>query len=52
MKAPELTLVIPTFNEKDNIAPLLDLLIWKRINWELIFADDDLPDDTSLVVLK
>ena len=24
--APEVTLVVPTFNERDNIAPLLDLV--------------------------
>ena len=54
MTAPELTLVIPTFNEKDNIAPLLDLLIsaLRGINWEVIFADDNSPDDTSLVVAQ
>ena len=54
MTAPELTLVIPTFNEKDNVAPLLDLLIsaLRGIKWEVIFADDDLPDDTSLVVAQ
>jgi dolichol-phosphate mannosyltransferase len=46
---PELTLVIPTLNERDNIGPLVDLLdaVLKSVSWEVIFVDDDSPDGTA-----
>ena len=46
---PELTVVIPTLNERDNIEPLVDLLdaVLDTVSWEVIFVDDDLPDGTS-----
>jgi hypothetical protein len=47
-EGPELTLVIPTLNERDNIGPLVDLLdeALDTVNWEVIFVDDDSPDGT------
>ena len=50
----ELTIVIPTFNEKENIYPLLDLLekTLAGILWEVIFVDDDSPDLTYAEVRK
>src|SRR5579859_5662867 len=44
----ELTLVVPTRNERDNIAPLVDRLriVLDGIAWEVIFADDDSSDGT------
>jgi dolichol-phosphate mannosyltransferase len=49
---PELTVVVPTFNEKENVAPLVELIIQvlQDIRWEVIFVDDDSPDGTSQVV--
>lgn len=46
---PELALVIPTFNEAKNIAPLLELLdkSLAGILWEAVFVDDDSPDGTA-----
>jgi dolichol-phosphate mannosyltransferase len=46
---PELTVVIPTLNERDNIGPLVDLLdaVLDAVNWEVIFVDDDSPDGTA-----
>jgi dolichol-phosphate mannosyltransferase len=51
-QAPERTLVVPTFNERDNIAPLLDLVTsaLRGVNWEVIFVDDDSGDGTAQVV--
>lgn len=45
---PMITLVIPTFNEADNIAPLLDSLahVLSDQTWEVIFVDDDSTDGT------
>jgi dolichol-phosphate mannosyltransferase len=45
---PELVVVIPTFNERDNIAPLLEKLAHALdgIRWEAVFVDDDSTDGT------
>ena len=46
---PELTVVIPTLNERDNIEPLVELLdgVLDAVSWEVIFVDDDSPDGTA-----
>jgi dolichol-phosphate mannosyltransferase len=46
--APELVVVIPTFNERDNIAPLIDKLAraLEGVRWEVVFVDDDSTDGT------
>jgi dolichol-phosphate mannosyltransferase len=47
--AAELTVIVPTFNERDNIAPLVKKLedVLAGIEWEAIFVDDDSPDGTA-----
>ena len=48
LTAPELTIVVPTFNERDNIRPLLDLIA-KALdgdNYEVVFVDDNSRDGT------
>lgn len=49
MKPLELSIVIPTFNERDNVAPLVALVekALSGVAWELIFVDDNSPDGTS-----
>jgi len=49
---PELAVIIPTLNERDNVP-----LVVQRLNhalagiaWEVIFVDDDSPDGTADVV--
>src|SRR6266849_3292119 len=46
---PILTIVIPTLNERDNIEPLVALLMstLPDVAWEAIFVDDDSRDGTS-----
>lgn len=48
----ELAVVVPTFKERDNIIPLLDLLsaALQGIEYEVIFVDDDSPDGTADLV--
>ena len=48
----ELTIVVPTFNEVENIEPLMGLLeaALQGIEWEAIFVDDDSPDGTAAKV--
>jgi dolichol-phosphate mannosyltransferase len=45
---PELTLVIPTMNERGNIAELVSRLdrVLAGVAWEAIFVDDDSTDGT------
>jgi dolichol-phosphate mannosyltransferase len=45
----ELTVVVPTMNERDNIAPLVARLdhVLDGIAWEVVFVDDDSPDCTA-----
>src|ERR1700685_3306585 len=45
----ELSVVIPTFKERPNIAPLLAALeaALQGLNWEVIFVDDHSPDHTA-----
>lgn len=44
-----LTVVVPTFNERANVAEIVVRLdrILAGINWEVIFVDDDSPDLTA-----
>jgi dolichol-phosphate mannosyltransferase len=48
----ELTVVVPTFNERGNIEPLVEKLerVLVGIEWEAIFVDDDSPDETAAAV--
>ena len=48
-EGPELTVVIPTLNERDNIGPLVELLdaVLDTVSWEVIFVDDNSPDGTA-----
>ena len=45
----QLAVVIPTFNEKANVATLIAKLdqALAGLNWEAIFVDDDSPDGTA-----
>lgn len=45
----ELTVVVPTYNERENIQPMLDALnaSLHGLSWEVIFVDDDSSDQTA-----
>ncbi len=49
---PELTIVIPTYNERENVPLVIDQVksALDGVAWELIFVDDDSPDGTAEVV--
>jgi dolichol-phosphate mannosyltransferase len=49
---PELSIIVPTFNERDNVALLIRKLrsALSGIAFEVIFVDDNSPDRTWLVV--
>jgi dolichol-phosphate mannosyltransferase len=48
----ELTVVIPCYNERANVAPMIERLdaALAGIVWEAVFVDDDSPDGTSAAV--
>lgn len=48
----QLSVIIPTFNERDNVATLFGRLIsaLAGISWEAIFVDDDSKDGTWRVI--
>ena len=50
--APELTVVIPTYNERDNVPLLVEKLrrTLTGIDWEAIFVDDNSRDGTAKAV--
>ena len=49
---PELCIVVPTLNERNNVIPLVHELseVLSDIEWEIIFVDDDSKDGSSKVV--
>jgi glycosyltransferase involved in cell wall biosynthesis len=49
--SPQLSVVVPTYKERGNVAELvrrLDLAL-AGIAWEVIFVDDNSPDGTAAV---
>lgn len=46
---PQLSVIVPTFNEIGNIVELRDrvAVALEGIDWEMIFVDDDSPDGTA-----
>jgi dolichol-phosphate mannosyltransferase len=52
--APDLTVVVPCYNERPNVAPLiakLDAALY-GISWEVVYVDDDSPDGTAAEVRR
>ena len=52
MDKPSVSIVIPTYNERDNISRIIELLrkCLKGIEHEIIFVDDNSPDGTSFEI--
>lgn len=49
VQAPELSIIVPTFNEGDNVSEVVRRLeaCLNGNSWEVIFVDDDSPDGTA-----
>jgi dolichol-phosphate mannosyltransferase len=47
-----LSVVVPSFNERENVAPLVARLssALTGIEWEVVYVDDDSPDGTAAAV--
>jgi dolichol-phosphate mannosyltransferase len=52
MPALDLSIVIPTFNERKNVEPVLERLsaALRGITYEVVFVDDDSPDGTAAAI--
>lgn len=52
--APQLSVIVPTFNERDNVTTLYRRLeaTFAGIAWEVVFVDDNSPDGTWDVVRR
>ena len=50
--SPQLSVIVPTFNERDNVTTLFRRLeaTLAGVNWEVVFVDDNSPDGTWDVV--
>jgi dolichol-phosphate mannosyltransferase len=48
-RPPSLTVVVPSYNERDNVAPLIARLdaALADLDWEVTYVDDDSPDGTA-----
>ena len=44
-------IVIPTFNERENINPLLNMIFSQKILVDVLILDDNSPDGTKNIVL-
>ena len=51
-EAPELTMIVPTFNERANVARVVERLhaVLDGVRWQAIFVDDNSPDGTAEAV--
>jgi dolichol-phosphate mannosyltransferase len=50
--SPDLSIIVPTLNERDNIRPLIAEIdkALPGIRWEIIFVDDDSRDGTASLI--
>jgi dolichol-phosphate mannosyltransferase len=50
--APELSVIVPAYNERANVPLMVDLLrrTLQGVSWEVIFVDDNSPDGTAAAV--
>jgi dolichol-phosphate mannosyltransferase len=50
----ELTVLVPTYNERENVSPLVAALTMALdgLEWEVMFVDDDSPDGTGECIRK
>jgi dolichol-phosphate mannosyltransferase len=52
VRGADLSIIVPTFNERDNIAGVIAAVTeaLPDVVWEIIFVDDNSPDDTASYV--
>ena len=52
LRGPELSIIVPTFNERENVVELAERIAacLPGCAWELVYVDDDSPDLTADLV--
>lgn len=53
MSEPQLSVVVPVFNERDNVAPLVGEIVTAlrgQVDFEIVYVDDNSKDDTLAVL--
>ncbi|MDG2525365.1 glycosyltransferase family 2 protein [Stenotrophomonas sp. HITSZ_GD] len=53
MSEPQLSVVVPVFNERDNVAPLVGEIVAAlrgQVDFEIVYVDDNSKDDTLAVL--
>mgnify|MGYP001439846613 CR=1 FL=1 len=52
LNKPRVSIVIPTYNERENISKIIEMLrkSLKGIEHEIVFVDDNSPDGTSFEI--
>ncbi|HVZ08204.1 glycosyltransferase family 2 protein [Rhodopila sp.] len=52
LRTPVLSVIVPCYNERPNVAPMIDKLrsALSGIDWEVIYVDDNSPDGTAAAV--
>jgi dolichol-phosphate mannosyltransferase len=52
LRGPELSIIVPTFNERENVVELAERIgaCLPDCAWELVYVDDDSPDGTADLV--
>ena len=46
----EKLVIIPTFNEKENIEKIIDVVIGLQLNYHILIIDDNSPDGTADII--
>jgi dolichol-phosphate mannosyltransferase len=46
----EKLVIIPTFNEKENIGKIIDVVIGLQLNYHVLIIDDNSPDGTAEII--
>ena len=49
---PNALVIIPTFNEKENIEAIIKAVFSQEIDFDILIVDDSSPDGTSDIVIK
>ena len=44
--------IIPTYNEVENISRIIDLIILENQHIDVLVVDDNSPDDTASLVVQ
>ena len=47
-----IVIVIPTYNEADNIQPIIEAVLALPISTDILVVDDNSPDGTASIVKK